>query len=388
MSRVVGVSEFPGLGFDPAPGDPGALSAAAAAAKSAAGVFGSGATTLSSADSSMWSGEAADGFHSQLARLPKDLAAARDAHATAASALSDYAGELTGQQARAASLEEQAVALRARQQAAVAAVNALAGQSAPTGSADLAALQERYRSARSAADQVGGDLDAVLSAARSLRGAHRAASGRGGAGDEADPGAAAAPYQEPNWFSRQWDKAKSWISDHADTLKSISNALKIVSGVLGVLSLVPGLQWLAPIALAAAGIAIGIDIAVKLATGEGSWTSIWIDVALTFLPAGRILGAGGRLVRALRGADDIARVQLSSYRAGHLYGASWASTLDQRVKVDADGVCFPAADGTVGVYPPAAEGGASGRCAVPPPVSKPTGTTRRQARPPRCTRPG
>jgi len=56
-----------------------------------------------------------------------------------------------------------------------------------------------------------------------------------------------------------------------------------------VLSLVPGLQFLAPFAVAAGAIALGIDVAIKLATGKGSWTSIGIDAALTFLPGGKIL---------------------------------------------------------------------------------------------------
>ena len=57
----------------------------------------------------------------------------------------------------------------------------------------------------------------------------------------------------------------------------------------GVLSLVPGLQFLAPFAVAAGAIALGIDVAIKLATGKGSWASIGIDAALTFLPGGKIL---------------------------------------------------------------------------------------------------
>ena len=87
--------------------------------------------------------------------------------------------------------------------------------------------------------------------------------------------------------SRAWDSVKGWISDHADVLAKISTVLKGVSAVLGVLSLVPGLQFLAPFAMAAGAIALGIDVAIKLATGKGSWASIGIDAALTFLPGGK-----------------------------------------------------------------------------------------------------
>ncbi len=47
----------------------------------------------------------------------------------------------------------------------------------------------------------------------------------------------------------------------------------------------------------------------------------------------------------------LTRTHLSSYRIGRWFGASWASTLDQRVETDADGVVFVAADGTLLAYP-------------------------------------
>lgn len=45
------------------------------------------------------------------------------------------------------------------------------------------------------------------------------------------------------------------------------------------------------------------------------------------------------------------RTHLSSYRAGGLFGASWASTLDQRIETDAAGTLFFAADAMVLAYP-------------------------------------
>lgn len=44
------------------------------------------------------------------------------------------------------------------------------------------------------------------------------------------------------------------------------------------------------------------------------------------------------------------RTHVSSYRAGGLFGISWASTLDQRLEVDSQGICFASADGMVLVY--------------------------------------
>ncbi|MEU8183481.1 DUF6531 domain-containing protein, partial [Micromonospora sp. NPDC049044] len=46
----------------------------------------------------------------------------------------------------------------------------------------------------------------------------------------------------------------------------------------------------------------------------------------------------------------LGRSHLSSYRAGRWFGPSWASTLDQRLEVDDQGVCFVAEDGMVLTY--------------------------------------
>ncbi|WIX90727.1 DUF6531 domain-containing protein [Amycolatopsis sp. DG1A-15b] len=51
------------------------------------------------------------------------------------------------------------------------------------------------------------------------------------------------------------------------------------------------------------------------------------------------------------------RTHISTYRLGRSFGRSWASTVDQRIEVDADGVCYVGADGVRLTYPlPAADG--------------------------------
>ena len=52
------------------------------------------------------------------------------------------------------------------------------------------------------------------------------------------------------------------------------------------------------------------------------------------------------------------RTHISSYRVGRLFGRSWASTVDQRLEVDAQGVCFAGADAILLVYPTPAPGAA------------------------------
>lgn len=45
------------------------------------------------------------------------------------------------------------------------------------------------------------------------------------------------------------------------------------------------------------------------------------------------------------------RTHLSSYRAGRRFGANWAATVDQRLEIDSEGVCYFAPDGMILVYP-------------------------------------
>ena len=47
----------------------------------------------------------------------------------------------------------------------------------------------------------------------------------------------------------------------------------------------------------------------------------------------------------------LSRTHQSSYQAGRVFGASWASTLDQRLEIDADGVVFVGEDGLLLTYP-------------------------------------
>ncbi|WP_345033481.1 RHS repeat domain-containing protein, partial [Kutzneria kofuensis] len=51
----------------------------------------------------------------------------------------------------------------------------------------------------------------------------------------------------------------------------------------------------------------------------------------------------------------LSRTHQSSYRTGRLFGASWASTLDQRLEIDAEGVVFVGEDGLLLTYPAPAD---------------------------------
>ncbi|WP_326953614.1 RHS repeat-associated core domain-containing protein [Amycolatopsis sp. NBC_01286] len=51
------------------------------------------------------------------------------------------------------------------------------------------------------------------------------------------------------------------------------------------------------------------------------------------------------------GSLVLARTHVSTYRAGHWFGVSWSSTVDQRLEVDDEHVCYFSPAGTILVYP-------------------------------------
>ena len=266
------VRTFDGLGFDPAPGEPATLAARARDTAAAAGTLQAAAGNAARLDGGGWVGDAAAAFRERAAGLPRDLDRAAAAHGTLARTLAAYAAELTGRQARAADLDRRAAELR-RQLAALA-------DRPSTGSAPGAGV-----GSVAAAAAAGSALAAVLADAHRLHGEHRAAARQAAARIRAatDP-----PYERPGLVGRLREAADRWVTRHADTLHSVSTGLRGASAVLGAVSLVPGFQFLAPLAIAAGAAAVVLDATVRLATGRGSWATLALDAALTVLPAGPV----------------------------------------------------------------------------------------------------
>ena len=271
--------QFPALGFDPAPGDPAALAASARALAAAADTVAGAGVAAARLESGGWRGAAGDGLRSRLAPLPRDLDRAGRAHAGAAAALGRYGAELWDRQLRAAGLEALAAELRRRLPA--------TGDGLSSAQAALVpAVEEQLRQAVAAARRL---HEEHVAAAAATATALRAAS---------DP-----PYGRPGRLSRAVSGVKAWVSDHADVLVQISTVLKGVSAALGTVSLVPGMHFLAPLAIATGAAALGIDVAVRAATGRGSWAGLALDAALIVVPGGPV----GRAVRRLPGLAPVLR---------------------------------------------------------------------------------
>jgi hypothetical protein len=305
------VREFPALGFDPAPGEPAVLDALGSDVARHARSLASSSQRIATIRATGWVGQAADAFAAGIAPLPGDLGRSADAFGMVASALDTYAGELDTAQRHANSLEQRAAQARSSQQLATARVDIL--RHGPDGETDPArtARETDLRAARLRAEDADAELAAILREAKGL--AEHAFGVAEQTSRQIRAAAEQAPYREPNLvqqgldlLQRGWETTKEWVREHADVLRTVSTALKAIAAAAALLALavqfipvigqVVGAGLLAVSAVAGAG-ALGIDVLLKLSTGEGSWAMLGLDFALTVIPGAAITRAGKALLR-------------------------------------------------------------------------------------------
>ncbi|MFD0200982.1 MULTISPECIES: hypothetical protein [Saccharothrix] len=155
------MTDYRGLGFDPAPGHAGAVAAASERF--------SVAFTVTGTPPEQWTGAAADGFRTRLEAVVSELTAVRRAMRAAAEVLDGWATTLLGNQRRAEELDRRALALRralAEASDEVDRTGAMAAFTAADGAAHDRAVARH--------DELRRQLDDVLDEARLLERDHRA----------------------------------------------------------------------------------------------------------------------------------------------------------------------------------------------------------------------
>ncbi|MFJ6675608.1 hypothetical protein ACIQMJ_31270 [Actinosynnema sp. NPDC091369] len=155
------MTDYRGLGFDPAPGHAGAVAAASERL--------SVAFTVTGAPPEQWTGAAADGFRTRLEAVVSELTAVRRAMRAAAEVLDGWATTLLGNQRRAEELDRRALALRRELADASDEVDRTGAMAAFT-----AADGEAHDRAVARHDELRRRLDDVLEEARLLERDHRA----------------------------------------------------------------------------------------------------------------------------------------------------------------------------------------------------------------------
>ncbi|MFG3225388.1 putative T7SS-secreted protein [Kitasatospora sp. NPDC048194] len=318
--------DWSGLGFNPAPGDPGAVSGLSASLRRVSQHLTGVHTTLSqiSANQGEWTGDAAKAFAGQFGKLPGYLQDAADSITAAYQALDTWYQTLNEHQPKAVELARAALtamqdkerAEQAHRTAAAAPDLELAGKSFPD-DASLAAAEKRYNAARNHLDQAAKLVSSATSTLTGLQNqahelaenhkadAHKTATAIRKAADSKAP-------PEPGWLS----KVGNWLKNHGADL------LTVAAGVCGVAAIFfPAFALPAILLSAAAAGAHATQYAVK---GQlwppqkniGNWLTLGGDVlgaipgvgvAAKGVTAAREAGAAGAGVRGVvsAGATEV-----------------------------------------------------------------------------------
>ncbi len=105
-----------------------------------------------------------------------------------------------------------------------------------------------------------------------------------------------------------WDNIKGWVSDHAEFLKKLKDALGWITTGLSVLSFF--FPVLAPFALAAAALTAGLSLLLA-ASGEISWLEFGLDaLALVTMGVGAV--AGRTVSQAVKGLKGLRVVRVAA----------------------------------------------------------------------------
>ncbi|ASU78345.1 hypothetical protein CDG81_08615 [Actinopolyspora erythraea] len=298
-----GTSEYPALGFDPAPGDASTVESVAEDLQQVATKMGNAREALAEIgdQDGLWEGKAAEAFLGTVGELPKYLDQAHRSLSGASKTLTQWSHDLSSMQQKARSYEAEAAAARQRVREAESNPNlGLANQRF----SDQASLQEAERKladARAALNKANADLEAILEQAKRLLRQHDDVAqdvedALRRAADEAPekPGLLErlgnALEELGESISDAADQAWQWIQDHADVIAKVGDVLSTVGTVLSVVaaatSWIPGVN--AVTACAAVGVsaaALGTHALAKAAGADVSWSKMAFD-AIGMIPGG------------------------------------------------------------------------------------------------------
>lgn len=170
------MTTYAGLGFDPTPGEPGAVENALTQLADAGGKLEALMTSIESdLDlSEGWDGDAADEFHDNLDDIPRALESGARSMGHVATALITWAGQLADNKRQAEILDKLALELKDQLREAVTNLERARAALAAARGADKAAAQAAFDRAAVHAVSVDEQFDAVIEQARTLEDKHLA----------------------------------------------------------------------------------------------------------------------------------------------------------------------------------------------------------------------
>ncbi|MFD7729209.1 putative T7SS-secreted protein [Kitasatospora phosalacinea] len=307
--------DFPALGFNPAPGNPGNVDGLVGKLNKAANAMDNAHRTLVEVGrgGSLWEGDAAQAFSGKIGELPGYLADSVDAMRQASSALNSWRGQLSSYQDTAKRYEEEAQnaksrldsAKKTREQASDRydkasdspafkligmhfddqATFSQAQNQIDSASAEYQAAGDALEAASRDLQSIKDELEAIVKQARELYFHHQDDAGRTAkALRRANQNAPDISAWEKigNKFKDIGKSIKKWATDHADVLKKIGDIAGGVSSVLAIAALAT--MWCPPLSaglgVASAGasaVALGAHGMAKLGGADVSWGTIALD---------------------------------------------------------------------------------------------------------------
>ncbi|MGW6914539.1 putative T7SS-secreted protein [Kitasatospora sp. NPDC054939] len=313
---------WPGLGFCPAPGDPGAIARMYADVDSVARELEELRHALAAVGTAGggWEGEAAEKFAKRLGELPKYLDQGHRSMAACSLALKTWHTQLAGMVTAGGAMESEAVELRGRVAQADAeaadlgrAVTAYGRPDAQAPAGALERAQARFEAAQDAGARSRRQLEEVVARARRQLEDHRQ---KAEAAARAVLEAAENHPPDPSVFKRLLDGAKqAWegsldfLVEHADLLSRVSAGLAIAALSISWIPVVgqAGAAVLGGAAmLTSAGALIGHGVG-KSRGKDVSWLDIGVDTLGVIPGVGAIKGfaTAGRTAPKVYGAGAV-----------------------------------------------------------------------------------
>ncbi|MEU5979431.1 putative T7SS-secreted protein [Streptomyces sp. NPDC047315] len=304
-------SSWPGLGFNPARGEVGAINKLATDLRAVGREFDELHELVTSVgkDQGFWQGEGADAFRKKLGQLPKYLQQGNDSMSTAGRALLSWHDTLESLQRQANPLESRALtARRELEHLSHAANTATANAMTLSGDPEVDRKHgDRAKAANSEAQAAKERLDALIRQGEELHQQWKEAAAR--AAHAVRKATDLAPESIGLW-ERITDGLKSamhnftdWLVEHADTLSKISSGLALAAvavQAIPVVGQVAGAVLGTGAVLCSAGAMVGHYVGMRRGNGS-SWLDLGGD-ALGLLPGVGAIGsagkAGGNLVLA------------------------------------------------------------------------------------------
>ncbi|MEU5213969.1 putative T7SS-secreted protein [Streptomyces sp. NPDC020742] len=331
---------YPGIGFDPAPGNLSAVRALVDQSFDAHRKLSSVWQTLSSITrgGEEWSGIAADAFSMQVKDLPKLVDSATQSFYDCGFQLNEWSAKLETMKSRATDMEARAVTARSRQRDAEENPDlGLAGHTFETDE-ELHNAEQRLNKAVKELDSARNALNSLIEDARRLKQQHDEAAEKVA---EAIRRASEAAPNEPGWLDRLGDAIKSlaeaqallanqawdWVKNHANAIAALGDVMSTVSAVTGLVGVGAAALGLEPLAV---GLEVGSSVfaagafalhgVARVAGGEDVVSNRTLTQdALGMIPLGAAARVGGELGTAML------KSRAANGAAGFGLADSWAS---------------------------------------------------------------